>query len=128
MRTSSIGMFGILLAAVTAAAGCGTDGMAATPAAPTAPVTPPRVMLDISEINGPYSFYPSPALIGAKQMVVWHNRDTVTHHVVFDDNSLDTGTLAPDTLSQPMTVATGTWPYHCSIHPSMTGTLTVPSS
>jgi plastocyanin len=48
--------------------------------------------------------------------------------VVFDDDSIDAGTLAPDTLSQPMTVAAGTWTYHCSIHPSMTGTVTVPSS
>ena len=132
MRISSIGMLGMLgmlLAALAASAACGgTNGMAATPVAPTAPAPPRAAMVDVAEINGPYSFYPSPAVIGVNQMVVWHNRDTVTHHVVFDDNSIDTGTLAPDTLSQPMTIPAGTWTYHCSIHPSMTGTVTVPSS
>ena len=61
-------------------------------------------------------------LLGSSQTVVWRNRDTVTHHVVFDDNAIDTGTLAPGTLSQPMTIGAGTWNYHCSIHPTMVGT------
>jgi plastocyanin len=119
----------MLLAAVAAAAACGGgNGPVATPASPTTPAAPPSAMLDIAEINGPYSFFPNPATIGAGQMVVWHNRDTVTHHVVFDDIPIDTGTLAPGTLSQPMTVGAGTWNYHCSIHPTMVGTLTATSS
>jgi plastocyanin len=55
-------------------------------------------------------------------MVVWHNVDTVTHRVVFNDGELDTGNLAPGAFSAATSlVAVG--PYHCSIHPSMVGTI-----
>jgi plastocyanin len=81
--------------------------------------------IDVAEINGPFSFYPSPAMAAAGQIIVWRNTDAVAHRVVFDDIAVDTGTLAPGTLSQPVTVTQGTWNYHCSIHPEMVGSVTV---
>ena len=95
------------------------------PTGPTSSLPARNLTIDIAEINGPYSFYPSPARMGFEQMVVWRNDDTVTHHVVFDDMSIDTGTLAPGTLSQPFAVRPGTWTYHCAIHPTMVGSMTV---
>jgi plastocyanin len=83
------------------------------------------VTIDIAERNGPNSFYPSPASVGTGQTVVWRNDDTIAHHVVFDAIQVDAGTLAPGTLSQPITIAAGTWGYHCAIHPSMVGTVTI---
>jgi plastocyanin len=53
--------------------------------------------------------------------VIWHNVDTVTHRVVFNDGEVDTGNIAPGAFSAEMgLVAPG--PYHCSIHPPMVGT------
>jgi plastocyanin len=106
---------------------CGGSNMSGV-SGPT-PATPPsNFMVDIAEINGPNSFFPSPAAVGFQQIVVWRNTDTVTHDVVFDDRSVDTGRLAPGTLSQPITVSPGTWTYHCSIHPTMVGSITVQGS
>src|SRR5438093_12623319 len=100
MRTASIGM---LLATFVAVSACGTNGANGLGSTPTAPTPPPRVVtVAVAEINGPYSFYPSPAMVRSDQTVVWSNSDTVTHHVVFDEISIDTGTLAPQTSSQPM--------------------------
>jgi plastocyanin len=81
--------------------------------------------IDAAEINGPFSFYPSPAMAAAGQIIVWRNTDVVAHRIVFDDIAVDTGTLAPGTLSQPVTVGQGNWNYHCSIHPEMVGSVTV---
>jgi plastocyanin len=68
------------------------------------------------------SFSPNPAMIPAGQMVVWHNVDTITHGVVLDDPSIDTGNLDPGAFSSPMFLeATGA--YHCTIHPVMVGTI-----
>jgi len=110
--------------------GCGGTGPAAaqpgSPAGPTPPVAS-VVTIDIAEINGPYSFYPSPAMVSANQTIVWRNSDTVTHHLVFDDDSIDTGTLAPGTLSQPKRSAPGNRTYHCTIHPTMIGSIVVMS-
>ena len=108
----SIGMLLASFVAVSACGSNGTNGLVATFTAPTGP--PPQVTVGVAEINGPYSFYPSPVMVQSDQMVVWRNFDTVTHHVVFDKGSIDTGTLAPGTLSQPMAIGEGTWSYHCS--------------
>jgi plastocyanin len=126
MRASSITMLLVTVAAVSACTK--GSGVASTPTTPSSAPPSPQIAVDVAEINGPYSFYPSPAMVVTSQTVVWRNRDTVTHHVVFDGNSIDTGTLAPGTLSQPMTIAVGTWNYHCSIHPTMVGSLTVTPS
>ena len=61
---------------------------------------------------------------GSPIMVVWHNVDTITHHVVLNDRSVDTGDLAPGASSQPMAIATGGGQYHCSIHPVIIGSVT----
>jgi len=89
-----------------------------TPAPPAAVVT-----INVLGVNGTQSFSPNPATLPAGQMVVWHNVDSITHRVVLNNGSLDTGNLAPGASSEPMSVPAGTDPYHCSIHPSMVGTL-----
>jgi plastocyanin len=127
MRVCSIG---IVLAIYVVASACGPASQpVSNPTTPTPLTTSHIVTIDIAEVNGPYSFYPSPAAITRDQVVVWRNWDTVTHHLVFDDGSIDTGTLAPDTLSQPMTIgAAGNRSYHCTIHPTMVGTVVMTSS
>ena len=102
---------------------------APTPAPAPAPApTPPSglVTINIVGVNGAQSFSPNPATLPAGQMVVWRNIDSVTHRVVLDNGSLDTGNLAPGASSQPMSINAG--PYHCSIHPSMVGTVVAGTS
>ena len=125
--TMKISLAGLTLLASVCVAGCSSNGQP-NPAAPTPAPPPTTVTIDIAEMNGPNSFYPSPASVSAAQTVIWRNDDRVTHHVVFDDLAVDAGTTAPGTLSQPMTIAAGNWSYHCAIHPSMVGTLSVAGS
>jgi len=54
---------------------------------------------------------------------MWHNVDNVTHRVVLNDRSVDTGDLAPGASSQPMAIAAAGGQYHCSIHPVMVGSV-----
>ena len=79
--------------------------------------------ISVVGVNGAQSFSPNPATLPAGQMVVWHNIDVITHRVVLNDGSLDTGNIAPGASSQAMAINTGGGPYHCSIHPSMVGTI-----
>jgi plastocyanin len=81
------------------------------------------VTVNIVGINGALSFSPNPATLPSGQMIVWHNVDAVTHHVVLNDGSLDTGNLDPGTYSQPMALGVAGGPYHCSIHPVMIGSV-----
>ena len=114
--------------------GCGSSNTSGpyspTPApapTPTPGPTPPGavVTINVVGINGAQSFSPNPATLPAGQMVVWHNIDSITHRVVLNDGSLDTGNLDPGTSSQPMAinVPPAGDPYHCSIHPVMVGNI-----
>jgi plastocyanin len=55
------------------------------------------------------------------QTVVFRNADAIVHRVVLNDNSVDTGDIAPGATSRAVTMpGTGT-NYHCSLHPDMIG-------
>jgi plastocyanin len=108
--------------------GCNGSGYgnqnSVNPTTPTgAPSTSGVVTVNVVGINGSLSFSPNPATLPVGQMIVWHNVDTITHHVVFDDRSVDTGDLAPGAFSQLETIPAGRGPYHCSIHPVMVGSV-----
>jgi plastocyanin len=100
----------------------GNSGTSGNPVTPT-PSIPGVVTINVVAVNGAQSFSPNPATLPAGQMVVWHNVDTITHHVVLNDRSVDTGDLAPGVSSQPMAIAAAGGQYHCSIHPVMVGSL-----
>lgn len=104
--------------------GCGSTTSNETPVAPTPTAAPAAgvVTINIVSENGAQSFSPNPATLPAGQMVVWHNIDGVTHRVVLNNGALDTGDLRPGATSQPMVINAGGG-YHCSIHPSMVGTI-----
>ena len=102
--------------------GCGGNGSSSNPGSPT-PSTGNVVTINVVAINGAQSFSPNPATLAAGQMVVWHNVDGVTHRVVLNDRSVDTGNLDPGAFSSPMALG-AVGPYHCSIHPEMIGSLT----
>ena len=99
-----------------------TSGNSGNPSTPT-PSIPGVVTINVVAVNGAQSFSPNPATLPAGQMVVWHNVDNVTHHVVLNDRSVDTGDLAPGTSSQPMVIGAAGGQYHCSIHPEMIGSI-----
>jgi plastocyanin len=107
----------VLVATLFAAYACGPDSPSGMP-------TPPAgaIIINVVRENGAQSFSPNPATVPAGQIVSWHNVDTVTHRVVLNDGTLDTGNIAPGTFSAPMTLGT-VGAYHCSIHPSMVGTI-----
>ena len=86
-------------------------------------VPPDAITINVVAMNGAQSFSPNPATVPAGRTVVWHNVDTITHRVVLDDGELDTGNIAAGAFSAPM-VLLAPGPYHCSIHPSMIGTIT----
>lgn len=71
------------------------------------------------------AFSPSSVTISTGDSVNWTNNDSFSHTVTSDTGAFDSGTLAPgDTFALEFTTA-GTYEYHCSLHPSMTGTITV---
>lgn len=120
----------VLVAAALLAAACGGGG-SGSPAAPSPTGNSGGsggngsgiVTINIVGVNGKLSFNPNPANVPAGQTVVFRNNDVVTHRVVLDDNSINTGDIAPGASSQPLPLGGVSKPYHCSMHPSMVGSL-----
>jgi predicted lipoprotein with Yx(FWY)xxD motif/plastocyanin len=57
--------------------------------------------------------------------VTWTNTDSVSHTVTADDASFTSGKIASGGTFKETFAKAGTYAYHCEIHPSMTGTITV---
>jgi plastocyanin len=77
-------------------------------------------------MNGSQSFSPNPANVRVGQTVAWRNADSLAHTATADSRSFDTGTIGRNATSAPITMSSaGALPYHCALHPSMTGTLNV---
>ena len=71
-----------------------------------------------------FTFSPSIAAVTKGGTVTWTNNDSVTHNLTSPGN-FDSGDLAPgQTFSHTFDEA-GTFDYHCTIHPSMTGKVIV---
>lgn len=72
-----------------------------------------------------FSFNPSDITVSAGTKVTWINDDPVAHTVTFDDGTFDAGQF-PHGDSRSYTFTTpGKYTYHCTIHPSMKGSVTV---
>jgi plastocyanin len=60
--------------------------------------------------------------------VQWHTVDTSTGHTITPDTQPppNAATLNPGSTTAPQTLSTpGTYHYHCTVHPTMHGTLIV---
>jgi len=94
---------------------------------PTGPTTPADVTINIVGQNGSNSYSPSPDTVSVGQTVAWHNNDSMTHTATsVSGTAIGTGGIAPGATSAPKAMNTmGTFNYHCTIHPTMTGVLVV---
>lgn len=61
-------------------------------------------------------------------VITWTNGDTVPHKVALDDGSCAMSDNIPGGGSKSLVFSVaGTFPFHCSVHPSMKGTITISS-
>jgi plastocyanin len=75
---------------------------------------------------GGFAFSPASLTVSVGDTVTWTNNDQQTHTATADDASWNSGNIAGGGGTKAVTFTTaGTFPYHCAIHSSMTGTLTV---
>jgi plastocyanin len=75
-----------------------------------------------------FYFEPSEAAIQPGDTITWTNEGNHPHTVTADDGSFDSGTLQPGESYSHTFQSPGMVPYHCSIHPFMTGSVSVGQS
>ncbi len=70
-------------------------------------------------------FSPATITVALNTTVKWTNKDAITHNVTSNDNVFASGNITGGgTYSYQFTVA-GTYPYKCTLHSNMTGTVVV---
>jgi len=59
-------------------------------------------------------------------VITWTNGDSVPHKVALDDGSCQMSSNIPGGGSKSLVFSVaGTFPFHCAVHPSMKGTITI---
>ena len=71
------------------------------------------------------AFNPSTITVTAGTTIKWINKDPVSHTVTSDDGLFDSGTIASGGTYTHQFDNAGTYPYKCTIHQGMTGTVVV---
>ncbi len=105
--------------------GCGSSSTSPTP---STSAQGPGIDFTIS-INGNLgsaSYSPSPLTMRVGQAVNWHNLDSIEHTATLD-GGFNTGNIAAFSAHDDAVTMSraGTFTYHCTIHPTMVGTIIV---
>jgi plastocyanin len=109
-----------LLVVAVASFACGDD----SPTNPSPTSTPVSIVNGASTLTST-AYSPNPVNVSVGGTVTWTNNDTTTHTATSTTGAWNSGTIAPGrTFSQRFTSA-GSFPYNCTIHPGMVGTVTV---
>jgi plastocyanin len=120
-------LLSVALVIAAAASSCGSGGT-------SAPTTPSPLgtgtsgaasgaTISILANRGAQSFNPNPASASQGTTLSWQNNDSVIHRIVMNDGSLDTGDIPPGGSSRALALATDGGNYHCTIHPTMVGSI-----
>src|SRR5262249_45172991 len=72
-----------------------------------------------------FSFTPPTLNVTAGARVTWVNGGPSNHTLTANDGSFDSGTIQRNANFGFTFATAGTFAYHCSIHPTMAGTVTV---
>ena len=90
-------------------------------------VVNPNVVVKTIEIKN-FAFNPSTLTVKSGTAVIWTNQDGAPHAIVSDIGSpvaYSSGSIPPGSFYGFGFTQQGTYTYHCSIHPSMKGTIIV---
>jgi plastocyanin len=79
------------------------------------------------DIKG-FAFSPKTIHVPVGASITWTNDDAIGHTATADDGSFDTHRIGSSKSATVTFAAAGTFAYHCSIHPSMTGRVVVGSA
>jgi plastocyanin len=72
-----------------------------------------------------FSFAPGTLTVAAGTTVTWTNQDDIPHTAVSTDGVFKSKVMDTDEKFSYTFTKPGTFPYFCSIHPKMTGTIVV---
>jgi plastocyanin len=104
------------------------------PASPSGPASPSAAAGVCGEAEGPgqvaasarnFAFNPATITVKAGEKVTWANGDPAPHSIVLDGGECESPSFGEGESTTLVFNVAGSYPFHCGIHPNMTGTITV---
>jgi plastocyanin len=71
------------------------------------------------------AFSPVTITVAAGTSITWTNKNVVAHTVTSNTGLFDSGSINSSGTYSHIFTTTGSYPYHCTIHPSMTASVIV---
>jgi plastocyanin len=71
------------------------------------------------------AFDPATITVAAGTTITWTNKDGVAHTVTSNSGLFDSNSISPNGTYSHLFSTAGSFPYHCTIHPTMTATVVV---
>ena len=113
----------VIVGAVLLAGACSSGGGAGSPAAAVCRETTETGAVAVSIKD--FAFEPSAIVAKVGQVVAFKNTGFEPHNATLDTGGCATSTLQTDKTDGLVFGAVGVYPFHCSVHAQMTGSITV---
>jgi plastocyanin len=130
--TGRLGIGTLLVAAAVALAACSGTSANTTPTSPGAVSGPssPAASCTVGGSGGTSAeiknfAFPANLTVAAGGSITFTNADSATHTVTMDNGACDAGRIASGQSATITFTAPGTYTFHCTIHPTMKGTVVV---
>jgi plastocyanin len=119
-----------LLTCVVALAGCGGGSSSPMSTTPTPTPTPGGTSATVAiplgaSVQTTGAYVPDSITVSVGTTVKWTNNDAIAHDVTSQNNLFFSGNMEPGATYSRTFQSTGSFPYYCTIHARMTGTVTV---
>lgn len=115
----------LIAAVLMLVAACGKSSSPTSPSPSPSPSGATVTMVSGARMMGASAYNPNPINISRGTTITWVNNDTAPHDATSDSRSWNTGTIGPGGSASVTFETAGTFPYHCTIHPNMIGTVNV---
>jgi len=102
---------------------CGSDNSPTNPT-PTGNGTPVSIVANSSNLTT-NAYSPNPINVSVAGSVTWTNNDNTTHTSTSNTGVWDSAVIAPGGRFTMTFPNAGSFPYHCTLHPGMVGTVNV---
>ena len=125
MRLIRVALLSVV-AATAFACGSYDSPSTPTPMATANPTSGPTVsIVSGSSTMTTTAYAPNPVNVAVGGTVTWVNNDNTAHTSTATGGVFDSGMIAPGGNFSRTFPSAGSFPYHCTIHPGMVGTVNV---
>ena len=120
----SVRVYALLFSVICLSACGSTTSPSSTPDPAPAGSTTITIVSGASGLTST-AYNPNPITVSVGTTVSWLNSDNTTHTSVANGGLFSSPNIAPNSRFNFTFTAAGSFPYRCTIHPNMVGTITV---